>query len=53
MRFLMNGFTLRGAGPMRRLACTLMLGMLLVTGAPLSQAAPEAAPAAGPPPARR
>ena len=30
MRFLMNGFTLRGAGPMRRLACTLMLGMLLV-----------------------
>tara|TARA_B100000965_G_scaffold349571_1_gene322797 strand:- start:356 stop:700 length:345 start_codon:yes stop_codon:yes gene_type:complete len=47
MRFLMNGFTLRGAGPMRRLACTLMLGMLLVTGAPLAQAATDAAPAAG------
>ncbi|MBL7249530.1 helix-hairpin-helix domain-containing protein [Alcanivorax marinus] len=27
---------------MRRLAFTLMLGMLLVTGAPLAQAAPEA-----------
>ena len=42
MRFLMNGFTLRGAGPMRRLAFTLMLGMLLVSGAPLAQSAPEA-----------
>lgn len=42
MRFLINALNLRGAAPMRRLAFTLMLGMLLVTGAPLAQAAPEA-----------
>src|SRR5690554_4864197 len=48
MRFILSGFTLRGAARARRLGRTLMLGVLLVTGAPLIQAAPAAADAAAP-----
>lgn len=49
MRFILNGFTLRGAARARRLGRTLMLGMLLLIGAPLTQAAPAAADATAAP----